>query len=65
MTLEELAAQYQESARLLTQGLGELRGRLPHARGDEALELRRRMQVMAEELTDTARTARMLYDYYR
>ena len=65
MTLEELALQYRESAHLLTQGLGELRDKLPQARGEEALELRRRMEIMAEELADTVRIARVLHDYYR
>jgi len=65
MTLEQLAQEYQRTARLLAEGLSQLKAQLPQARGDHALELRRRAQVMAEELRDTVRIAQVLHDYYR
>ncbi len=65
MTLQELSVQYQESARLLAEGLALVRAELKTARGDAALDLRRREELLAEELGDTLRTARWLRDYYR
>lgn len=65
MTLQELALDYERSARLVQERLTQLRALLKTARGDEALDLRRRVEVLSEELGDTLRTARWLHDYYR
>ncbi len=64
MNLRQLAEEYQESAEKLTQRLAQLRRELRTARGEAALDLQRRVEVMALELADLRSLSRYLRDYY-
>lgn len=64
MNLRQLAEEYQESAERLAQRLAQLRGELRTTRGEAALDLQHRVEVMALELADLRSLSRYLRDYY-
>lgn len=64
MDLRQLAEEYNESAERLAKGLERIRERLTWARGEEALDLERREEVMRQELTDLRSLSRYLREYY-
>lgn len=65
MTLEELALEYRESANLLERRLAWIREQLREARGEAALDLTRRYELMRAELYDARKVMGYLNDYYR
>lgn len=64
MDLRQLAEEYRESANRLVDGLEWIREQLAQARGEEALALERREEVMRQELTDLISLSRYLREYY-
>ena len=64
MKLGELAEEYRASAEKLDRRLSRLRQELLEARGEEALDLERRIGVMALELADLRSLSAYLRDYY-
>lgn len=64
MDLRQLAEEYKESADRLVVGLERIRTQLAGARGEEALALERREEVMRQELTDLLKLSRYLREYY-
>lgn len=64
MDLRQLAEEYKESANRLVDGLERIREQLAGARGEEALALERREEVMRQELTDLISLSRYLREYY-
>ena len=64
MNLGELAEEYRASAEKLDRRLSRLRQELLEARGEEALDLERRIGVMALELADLRSLSAYLRDYY-
>lgn len=64
MDLRQLAEEYGASAERLLQGLERIRAQKVAARGDLALELERREEVMRLELADLRSLSRYLREYY-
>lgn len=64
MDLRQLADEYTASAEKLIQGLERIREMRRTARGDLAIELERREEVMRQELTDLRSVSRYLREYY-
>ena len=64
MNLGELAEEYRASAEKLDRRLSRLRQELLEARGEEALDLERRIGVMVLELADLRSLSAYLRDYY-
>lgn len=64
-TITQLAAQYHDAADLLRTRIKCLRVRLRTARGAEALELQRRIEVLCQELTDVRVVSAHLQSYYQ
>ena len=64
MDLRQLAEEYRESAERLARGLEKVRRELAGARGEEALDLERREEVMRLELMDLRSLSRYLREYY-
>lgn len=64
MDLQQLADEYTASAEKLLRGLERVRKLRFTARGEQALELERREEVMRQELTDLRSISRHLREYY-
>lgn len=64
MDLRQLAEEYSESAAKLVRGLERIRAEMATARGEEALALERREEVMRLELADLRNLSRYLREYY-
>ena len=64
MDLRQLAEEYSESAARLARGLERVRAQMATARGEDALALERREEVMRQELTDLISLSRYLREYY-
>lgn len=64
MTLRQLADEYTASAEKLVRGLERIRRQRATARGELAIELERREEVMRQELTDLRSISRYLREYY-
>ena len=64
MNLGELAEEYRASAEKLDRRLSRLRQELLEARGEEVLDLERRIGVMVLELADLRSLSAYLRDYY-
>ena len=64
MSLGQLAEEYRRSTDKLAQRLSQLRLEQLEARGEAALDLERRIGVMALELADLRSLAQYLRDYY-
>lgn len=64
MDLRQLADEYEESARRLALGLERIRRERREARGEDALALEKREEVMRLELLDLRSLARYLREYY-
>ncbi len=62
--LQRLAEEYRLSADLLEARMLQLQKHLAKARGQEALELRDRLDVLNQELFHTRRMRAYLNDYY-
>lgn len=62
--LQRLAEEYRLSADLLEARMLQLQKHLAKARGQEALELRDRLDVLNQELFHTRRMRAYLSDYY-
>lgn len=64
MDLRQLADEYTASAEKLIEGLKRIRELRHTARGELALELERREEVMRQELYDLRSVSRHLREYY-
>ena len=64
MDLRQLAEEYSESAAKLARGLEKIRRQLATARGEDALALEKREEVMRLELADLRNLSRYLREYY-
>lgn len=64
MDLRQLAEEYGASAERLLQGLERIRAQKAAARGELALELEQREEVMRLELADLRSLSRYLREYY-
>lgn len=64
MDLRQLAEEYGRSAERLARGLERVREQLKMARGEEALALAKREEVMRLELLDLRSLSRYLREYY-
>lgn len=64
MDLRQLAEEYSASAEKLLKGLERIREQRASARGDLAVELERREEVMQLELADLRSLSRYLREYY-
>lgn len=64
MDLRQLADEYTASAEKLKRGLERIRKLRTTARGELAIELERREEVMRQELTDLRSISRHLREYY-
>lgn len=64
MSLRQLADEYNESAERLALGLERIRRARREARGEEALALEKREEVMRLELMDLRSLSRYLREYY-
>ena len=64
MSLRQLADEYNESAERLALGQGRIRRARREARGEEALALEKREEVMRLELMDLRSLSRYLREYY-
>lgn len=64
-SLQELALEYRASADLLERRLCLLGEQARTARGEQALDLERRIAVLREELREIREVTRQLSDYYR
>ena len=64
MDLRQLAEEYSASADKLIRGLERIREQQAAARGELALELARRAEVMSLEIADLRSMARFLREYY-
>lgn len=64
MDLRQLAEEYTASADKLLRGLEKVRKERAEARGDLAVELERREEIMRMELADLRSLARYLREYY-
>lgn len=64
MDLRQLAEEYSASAERLLMGLEKIRGQRATARGDLAVELEKREEVMKLELADLRSLSRYLREYY-
>ena len=64
MDLRQLAEEYGASAERLLQGLERIRAQKAAGRGELALELERREEVMRLELADLRSLSRYLREYY-
>jgi len=64
MDLRQLAEEYSASAEKLLRGLEKIRQQQAAARGDLAIQLERRAEVMRLELADLRSLSRYLREYY-
>jgi len=64
MDLRQLAEEYSASAEKLLEGLEKVQKQRAAARGDLAIELERRAEVMKLELADLRSLSRYLREYY-
>lgn len=64
MDLRQLADEYTASAEKLLRGLERIREQRFTARGELALELERREELMRQELADLRNVSRYLREYY-
>lgn len=64
MNLRQLADEYTASAEKLIEGLERIRQLRRTARGELAIELERREEVMRQELADLKNVSRHLREYY-
>jgi len=64
MDLRQLAEEYSASAEKLLTGLEKIRRQRAAARGDLAIELERREEMMKLELADLRSLSRYLREYY-
>ena len=62
--LQHLAEEYRLSADLLEMRMLQLQKSLATARGEEALELQQRIELLTQELFHTRRMRAYLNDYY-
>ena len=65
MTLQEMSREYDASAKRISARLRELRGRLRQSDDpEECWQLRQRIAVLAEVLTQTKELSRLMAHYY-
>lgn len=65
MTLQEMAREYEDSARMLSTRLRELRAQLYQSTDrEECWRLRQRIRILSEVLTQTRELSRLMAHYY-
>lgn len=64
MSLSQLAEEYLISADFILKRIAFLRLELTTAQGDEALKLRRRLQILYQEVRELRRLSHYLHQYY-